>query len=57
MKIKDRKILIHESEKNSREWLLLCQLINDAGYSLERIKHYKVTQQEKYIINIGELNV
>jgi hypothetical protein len=57
MKIKDQKILIHESEKSSHEWLLLCQLINNADYSLECIKRYKITRQEKYIINKGELNV
>jgi hypothetical protein len=54
MKIKNEKILIHESEKCSHEWLLLCQLIYEAGYFLECIKHYKITRQEKYIINKGE---
>jgi hypothetical protein len=51
MKIKNEKILIDESEKSSHDWLLLRQLITDAGYILECIKHYKTTHQEKYIIN------
>ena len=56
VKIKNEKILINESEKSSQDWLLLRQLITDAGYFLERIKHYKTTHQEKYIIN-GRENV
>jgi hypothetical protein len=56
MRIKDRKITINESEKSSQQWLLLRQLITDAGYVLECIKHYKITHQEKYIIN-GRENV
>jgi hypothetical protein len=54
MKIKDEKILINESEKNSHDWLLLRQLVSDAGYVLQCIKRYKTTLQEKYVINRRE---